>query len=554
MQPLVSEVNRSSPARGCELRRSDAAPSPLQCERDLRVVPAIDALPDATTLPAGDEAQRRLAAIVESSDDAIISKDMNGTITSWNRAAERLYGYSAAEIVGRPIAVLIPADHTDDFPTIMERLRRGERIEHYETVRVARDGRRIDVSLTISPIRDASGRIVGASKIARDISERKRMEAQLREADRRKDEFLAVLGHELRNPLGAIRNVTQVLLLMTEDDVRYRELSLLLERQVGHMARLLDDLLDVGRIVQGKIRFVHGEVDVAAVVRQAIETTQPLLDAKRHRLRVDAPAAALRVYGDAARLAQAVSNLLNNAAKYTPAGGEIGVSVRTTAEALTIAVRDNGIGIAPESQGRIFDFFFQGESATAQKPDGLGIGLALVRTIVEHHGGAVRVHSDGPGTGSEFVVTLPRAEEVRAEPLVADAGESERARARILLVDDNRDALSALALLLRQRGHTVYTAAAGDRAVELATSLAPELVVLDIAMAGMDGYEVMRRMRTEGFTGRIVALTGYGSDEERNRALAAGFEAHFAKPVDPAAIERLLPPPTSAGSGERSSG
>lgn len=539
MPLLVPSIDRPPLAAGYDLRRDDARSRETQPEREARGAAMIHPL-DATALPPADEAQRRLAAIVESSDDAIIGKDMNGTITSWNRAAERLYGYSAAEIVGRSIAALIPPDHDNDFPAIMERLRLGERIEHYETVRVAKDGRRIDVSLTISPIKDAAGRIVGASKIARDISERKRMEARLRDADRRKDEFLAVLGHELRNPLAAIRNVSQLMLLMTEGDSRYRELSLLLERQVGHMARLLDDLLDVGRIVQGKIRFVREAVDLAAIVAQAIETARPLVDAKHHRLRVDLPAEPLRAYGDAARLAQAVSNLLNNAAKYTPAGGEIGVSVERGSEALVVSVRDNGIGIAPELQERIFDFFFQGERGLAETPDGLGIGLGLVRTIVEHHGGTVRVRSEGPGTGSEFVVMLPRAENVRAEPLLADAGESERARARILLVDDNGDALSALALLLRQRGHTVYTAATGERALELAASLGPELVVLDIAMPGMDGYETVRRLREKGFTGRIAALTGYGSDEERWRALGGGFDAHFVKPVDPAALEKEL--------------
>jgi PAS domain S-box-containing protein len=541
MPLLVPSIDRPSLAAGSDLRRDDARSRETQPERDARSAAAISAYPQMTTLPEADEARVRLAAIVESSDDAIIGKDMEGTITSWNRAAERLYGYSAAEIVGRPIAVLIPPDHDNDFPAIMERLRRGERIEHYETVRIAKDGRRIDVSLTISPIKDATGRIVGASKIARDISERKQMEARLREADRRKDEFLAVLGHELRNPLAAIRNVSQLMLLMTEGDGRYRELSLMLERQVGHMARLLDDLLEVGRIVHGKIRFVREAIDLAAVVGQAIETARPLIEAKRLRLRVDVPAEPLRTHGDATRLVQAVSNLLNNAAKYTPTGGEIRVSARGAPEALVVSVSDNGIGIAPELQGRIFDFFFQGERGVAEAPDGLGIGLGLVRTIVEHHGGTVRVRSDGPGTGSEFIVTLPGAENARAgQPPAAETVESDSAGGRILLVDDNRDALSALALLLRQRGHTVFTAAAGAPALEMAASLTPELIVLDIAMPGMDGYEVMRRMRENGFTDRIAALTGYGSDDERRRALGAGFDAHFVKPVDPAALEKLL--------------
>jgi PAS domain S-box-containing protein len=354
-----------------------------------------------------------LAAIVESSDDAIISKSLDGQITSWNASARRVFGYVAEEAIGKPITMIIPPEHHHEEQLILERLRRGERIEHFETVRVAKDGRRIDVSLTISPVHDRRGRVVGASKVARDISERKRMEEKLREADRRKDEFIAMLGHELRNPLAPIRNVAALLRRTTAEDSASAELCLMLERQVQQMTRLLDDLLDVNRITRGKIRFQRELLDLATVVRHAVEASGPLIDRHRHRLHVDLPAERLQVCGDAARLVQMLTNLLNNAAKYTPEGGCIELAVTRRGASFEVRVKDNGVGIVPEMLPRIFDLFVQADRSGSDVQDGLGLGLTLVRMIAEHHGGVVEAVSAGPGRGSEFIVGLPDAEAAR---------------------------------------------------------------------------------------------------------------------------------------------
>jgi len=351
-----------------------------------------------------------LAAIVESSNDAIISKSLDGTITSWNAAAEQMFGYRADETVGRSVALIIPPEHRNEEAGILARLARGERIEHFETVRMRKDGSRIDVSLTISPVRDRSGRVVGASKIVRDIAERKRMEAQLRDAHRRKDEFIAVLGHELRNPLAPIRTAAEVLRRTSAGDETTAELCRMLQRQVQQMARLIDDLLDVSRITSGKIRFRRERVDLAQVVKRAIETSAPALTQRGHRLGVDLPAEPLMVEGDAARLLQMVANLLDNAVKYTPEGGDIRLSAARRDSDFELRIEDSGIGIASEMLPDIFDLFVQATRSGTDAQEGLGIGLALVRMIAEHHGGSVVASSAGAGKGSAFVVRVPAAD------------------------------------------------------------------------------------------------------------------------------------------------
>jgi len=362
-----------------------------------------------------------LAAIVESSNDAIISKALDGTITSWNGAAERMFGYVADETVGRSIALIIPPEHRHEEAGILARLARGGRIEHFETVRVRKDGTRIDVSLTISPVRDSSGRVVGASKIARDISERKRMEAQLREAHRRKDEFIAVLGHELRNPLAPIRTAAEVLRRTSSGDEATAEMCRMLQRQVQQMTRLIDDLLDVSRITSGKIRFRRERVDLAQVVKRAIESSAPALTQRRHRLRVDLAPGPLTVDGDSARLLQMVANLLDNAAKYTPEGGDILLSGARLESAFELRIEDSGIGIAHEMLPGIFDLFVQATRCGTDAQEGLGSGLARVRMIAEHHGGSVVASSAGAGKGSAFVVRLPAADEGSAITHSGDA-------------------------------------------------------------------------------------------------------------------------------------
>ena len=489
-----------------------------------------------------ERSQGFLAAIVESSDDAIVSKSLDGRIRSWNRSAERLFGYTADEVLGKPITIIIPPELQYQEQDILARIAQGERIEHFETVRVAKDGHRIDVSLTISPVRNREGRVIGVSKSARDISERKHVEQLLRTADRRKNEFLAMLGHELRNPLAPIRNVTEVLRRIGGDP-DHEPLYEMLERQVQQMTRLLDDLLDVSRISQGKIKFQHEPIDFQAVVARAIEASAPFIERRHHRFRVSLPEGTLPMVGDMARLVQMLTNLLNNASKYTPEGGTVALIVQRSGAVAEIRVKDNGAGISEEMLPRVFDLFVQADRTLRQSQDGMGIGLTLVRSIVEHHAGSVRARSAGPGQGSEFVVRLPLMETtamatpVDAPTAVECAPPPQR---RVLLVDDNRDLAESLAALLRLSGHDVAIASDGPAALRIVESVQPDVALIDIGLPGMSGYEVARRLRAMACGARLFAVTGYGGSEERERSQDAGFDDYFVKPIDPAVLDRLI--------------
>jgi PAS domain S-box-containing protein len=501
-------------------------------------------LRDLTREQEADRDRALLAAIVTSSDDAIISKTLQGVITSWNSGAERIFGYAAQEVIGKPISILIPPELQDEEPQILAKMARGERIDHFETTRVTKFGERIDISLTISPVRDAHGAIIGVSKVARDVTARKRIEAQLRDADRRKDEFLAMLGHELRNPLAPIRNVTEVLRRTAGGNGSQAQLCTVLERQVAQMTRLLDDLLDVSRITQGKIQFRHEPVDMLTVVARAVETTRPLIDERGHHLHVNLPERTLRVTGDLARLVQAVANLLNNAAKYTPPGGEIRLSVEAEDGAVVLRVRDNGVGITAELLPRIFDLFVQADRTLERSQGGLGIGLTLVSKITERHGGKVQASSAGVGQGSEFAIRLPMLNEERraraAEAPPPPPRSGDRATKRVLVVDDNADAAESMAILLRMMGHEVTVVAESTGALQAVGPLNPDLIVLDVGLPGMNGYDLARRLRADGCAATLVAVTGYGQPEDRRLSREAGIDHHFVKPVDPDEIARLL--------------
>jgi PAS domain S-box-containing protein len=465
-------------------------------------------------------------------------------ILTWNEGAERLFGYSAAEAVGRPITMLIPPERQDEEPKLLSRLRAGERIRHYETVRVTKDGRRIDISLTLSPVRDASGKIVGASKVARDITERKQSEAALREADRRKDEFLAVLAHELRNPLAPIRNSLHILRLTGQDDANVKRVGEMIDRQVNHLVRLVDDLMEVSRITRGKIELRREAVEVAAVVRSAVETSQPLVEAAGHRLALSIPPEPLAVEGDPVRLTQVVANLLNNAAKYTDRGGQIWLTVRREADSAVLSVRDTGIGIPDEMLTRVFGLFAQLDHAADRGQGGLGIGLALVKSLVEMHGGTVHARSDGPGKGSEFLVRLPL---VRVAPVPQPSKPDFRTLPllpprTVLVVDDNRDAAESLGMLLRLLGADVHLAFNGPEALDAAVRYKPAVILLDIGMPGMDGYEVARRIRnlSDFRDVTLIALTGWGQEGDLRLSQSAGFDHHLIKPADVNALGTLL--------------
>ncbi len=492
---------------------------------------------DVTESRRAIEARLHLAAIVESSDDAIIGQDLEGTITSWNRGAERLYGYTAGEAVGRSLSLLVPPDHPNEVPSILERIRRGENIEHFETVRVRKDGGNVDVSLTISPIRNSEGKVTGASKIARDITARK-------EEDRRKNEFLALLAHELRNPLAPIRNGLQVLRLASSDPKAAEQARGMMERQLQHLVRLVDDLLDVSRVSRGKLQLRKERITLSAVVDHALEVCGALVKEREHELTVSLPPEPVYLDADKTRLAQAVCNLLSNAVKYSDPGSPIRLNAAREGDEAVIAVRDFGVGIPPQMLPRVFDLFWQVDRTLEKSQGGLGVGLTIVKRLVEMHGGTVEARSDGPGTGSEFVIRLPVAHPAAGagSPDGGDAASRPAGRHRVLVVDDHADAAGSLGMMLQLMGHEVRTARDGLEGAETAAAWHPDAILLDIGMPRLNGYDACRRIREQpgGKDAFIVALTGWGQEEDKRRSQQAGFDGHLVKPVEPAALEKLL--------------
>lgn len=653
---------------------------------------------NVTARRSAEEAQALLAAIVASSDEAIVSKSIDGTILSWNARAERLFGYSATEAIGNSINLIVPQDRLDEEQEVLDRLRRGERIDLFETVRISKRGRLIDVSMTASLLRDGTGRVVGASIIMRNITERKQaeemlrqseeqfhllsdsipqlawmartdghifwynkrwyeytgatpqqmlesgwqdrvdprerprvvekwkaalaseqpwedtfpirrhdgalrwhlsralplkdesgrvvrwfgtntdvteqrqMEETLRNADRRKDEFLATLAHELRNPLAPIRSSLQILRLAGTSDPTLRQVEEVMGRQVEHLVRLVDDLLDVSRITRGKIELRKEPIDVALIVRNAVEVSRPTIDANHHDLTVSLPPEPLIIYADTVRMAQVLSNLLNNAAKFTPEGGRIELSARQENDQVLFSVRDSGPGMAAELLPHVFELFTQGEHSPGRTSGGLGIGLTLVKSLAELHGGSVAAFSDGLGQGSEFIVRLPLLApgaaptpmRMAAPPYTSTSHAQRAARqmlsgngigsasleaiakrrfpSPILVVDDLEDAASALAILLRAYGAQVHLAHCGASALSAIAEHHPSVVLLDIGMPGMDGYEVARQIREQPQYDDVtlIALTGWGQDDDRRRTREVGFNYHLLKPIDIGALEDVL--------------
>ena len=617
---------------------------------------------------------RLLAAIVDSSDDAIISKNLDGIIQSWNKAAERLFGHPAANAIGKHISLIIPPERLSEEDEIIARLRAGDRIHHYETERIRGDGRLVQVSLSISPVKDESGVVVGASKIARDISERKRSEAErhkfvtlvenstdfigisdlsgvptfvnqaglelvglrsigeamstplrefffpedqswimqeflplvlneghgevevrfrhfrtgdaiwmaykvlvltdddgrptafatvsqnvserrhmldevrelaanLSEADRRKNEFLATLAHELRNPLAPISNAVQVLRRRDVRDGAVESSAELLERQVAQMSRLVDDLIDMSRITSGRIELRKERVDLSTVVNQAVETTRAQYRSMGQDLTITMPEDPVILNADPARLTQVIGNLLNNACKFSNRGGKVWLTVKPENGDVEIRVRDQGIGMTPDEIPRVFDMFTQLDTSLERSRDGLGIGLTLVRTLVELHDGSVTVHSEGRGQGSEFIVRLPRvAKGETMPPSNHDSPAPPTPRRRILIVDDNEDGATSLSMLLNLGGHETVTANDGREALQVFEQIRPDLALLDIGLPGMSGFELARRIRDlpYGKDAVLVAVTGWGQEDDRNRSRDAGFDAHLVKPVNHQELTKLL--------------
>jgi signal transduction histidine kinase len=397
------------------------------------------------------------------------------------------------------------------------------------------------------------------SSMQTEMAERKRIEAALKEADRHKDEFLAMLAHELRNPLAPIRNAVEIMRRSALSDPQLVWSRDVIERQVKHLSRLVDDLLDVSRITRGNINLSRERLPIGTIVSRAIETIQPLLTEQRHELVLDMGEEPLEVEGDLTRLTQVLGNLLNNAAKYTDPGGRISLCLRRVERDVEITVRDTGIGIPPELLPRLFNLFTQVESAAHRSQGGLGIGLALVRQLVEMHGGRVSAHSAGPNKGSEFVIRLPLRDAHARDPSHGSAAGNGTVQAtarrghRILLADDNRDALDSLATLLQCDGYEVHTAADGAEAFALAAECRPDVMLLDIGMPKLDGYEVARRVRAEpwGKGTVLIALTGWGQDEDRRRSREVGFDNHLVKPLDPDKLSAMLAKLPTAGAAEQ---
>jgi PAS domain S-box-containing protein len=519
-----------------------------------RIVGAVNAFQDITERKLAEEASAYLGAIVASADDAIISKTLEGFITSWNAGAERIFGYPDVEAIGKKITLIIPPERLEEEELILTRLKHGERIEHFETERVTKDGRRIPISLTVSPVRASDGRIIGASKVARDISERKRFESEREELLRRessarvqaqranqaKDEFLAMLAHELRNPVGVIVNALAVL---DEDrDVRpdHARARRVIRRQAEHLGMLLDDLLDVARITGGHIELEREAVDLAIAIEQAVETERHRIEGKRQHVAHSLGGEPVTVIGDPVRLHQIFGNLLNNAWKYTPPGGSIGITLGVEGDEAIVKIKDSGVGIPADKLESIFELFTQANPTLARTEGGLGIGLTLVKQLVELHGGTVEARSEGPGRGAELHVRLPIARTTPA-PSPPASGSTQLVSRRVLVIEDNGDGRDMLVTVLRLAGHEVHAAGTGAEGVQLALQHFPAVVLLDIGLPDLNGYEVGRELRQRlGPSVRLVALTGYGQPQDRARTEEAGFDAHVVKPVDPAKLTDLL--------------
>ncbi len=645
------------------------------------------------------EASAYLAAIVESSDDAILSKDLNGIIRSCNATAQRLFGYSAEELIGRPVRMLIPADRQQEEDLILGRIRRGEPIEHFETVRVTKDGRLIDISLTVSPVRDGAGTIIGVSKIARDITDRKRADAELaaqqewfrvtldsigdgvvacdtqgrvtlmnamaeqltgwsagtavgrpcdevvrlisektrevaenpiaqalasgrpvgpsnhtllvaadhseraiddnaapirtsdgttvgvvlafrdvterrrseaerqiaaadrerlleaeriargeaERASRVKDEFVAMVSHELRTPLNAILGWTQLMRTGRQDQALLERGLDIISRNTRAQAQLIADLLDISRIVSGKLRLETQSVDLRTLLDDAIEAVASDAEAKGIAINRLAHDTIGTVAGDAARLQQAIWNLLSNAIKFTPAGGRIEVSLTQEAETVEISVRDTGVGIRPDVLPQVFDRFHQADQSITRRFGGLGLGLSIVKHLVELHGGSVQAESPGEGEGATFLIRLPIAGRVESypseapQPPPAPSNETVSLDSlRLLLVEDEPDTLEYLQRLLEDHGGIVFTARSGPEALAIVGRERLEMIISDIGLPEMDGYDLIRQIRSQngqsGYAIPAIALTAYARAEDRVRALEAGFDDHIAKPAEPASL------------------
>jgi PAS domain S-box-containing protein len=524
---------------------------------------------DITERRRTESSQSYLAAIVESSFDAIIGKNLDGFITSWNQAAERIFCYTRQEAIGQTITLIIPPERHSEEVEILSRLRRGERTEHFETVRVRKDGTRINISLTASPIKHSTGIIIGASKIARDITESKNAErererllkgeqiarSKAEEANRLKDEFLATVSHELRTPLTSILGWAALLRTAT---VTEHQTTLALEtihRNAKTQAQVIEDLLDVSRIITGKLHLEIRPTMAGQLVASAIAAVQPMAKAKGVGLHAQIDENAGRLAADSGRLQQVIWNLLNNAIKFTPSGGQVRVRVRRADSEIEIVVSDSGQGIRREFLPHVFDRFRQAEGSTTRKYGGLGLGLAIVRHLVELHGGTVTASSKGLGQGATFVVRLQVIQVLPEETGRLVGGEQTISSAtpgvlgdlkgvKALIVDDDEDTRHLLRAAIEQAGAKVRDVASAEEGLRQAKHWKPSIILADIGMPGKDGYEFIKELREwerhYGVQTPAVALTAYARAEDEVHALNAGYQVHIPKPIEPARLVAVI--------------
>jgi PAS domain S-box-containing protein len=491
------------------------------------------------------QTEERLRLLIEGVVDyAIYMLDPHGIITSWNVGAERIKGYGREEIIGKHVSRFY-TDEDIHAGKPWEELATARRVGRAEDEgwRVRKDRKRFWARVVVSALYDAEGHLRGFAKVTQDLSNRRHIQ-DLEKAARHVQEFIAMLAHELRNPLAPIRGAVDLMGKLPAADPAQKALRETIERQSAQLARVVDDMIDIARITRGDFSIERSPVDLRDAVRRSLETAAPLIQAGRHRLEVELPAAPLTVEGDVHRLTQLLANLLNNAARYTPPGGEIALRLRSQRGWALVEVRDSGRGIAAAMLERIFDMFVHGRPALERVGEGLGVGLALARRIAEAHDGTLTAASAGENQGAEFVLRLPA---VAALPEAAPAKSGEPAprpaeAKRVLVVDDNTDAAATLELLLRSLGHEVETAYDGIEALRVAAAFAPDIVLLDIGLPGLDGYEVARRLRAlhRERPLRIIAITGWGQEADRERSQEAGVDVHLVKPVDPTTLTSLL--------------
>jgi PAS domain S-box-containing protein len=495
------------------------------------------------TLEAADRPYRLL---VESMREGALVLGTEGQLLFTNAALATLLDVPRSRLLGEPLATYVSPE---DRPTLAAMLIDAASVSVHRDITMRRsDGTAVPVHISMNAL--ALSEMPGVCAVVIDLTERRRHEEMsraqelLKEADRRKDEFLATLAHELRNPLAPVRNAVQLLRVADPAHVDVRRAYDIIDRQVGQMSRLVDDLLDLSRITRGQIVLQRGQVDLATVLRAALETSEPVIERGRHSLTMTLPHMPVMLHADVTRLAQVFSNLLNNAAKYTNPGGQIEISATERGDVVEVSVRDNGIGIAPDLLPRVFEMFTQLGPSSDRSRTGLGIGLALVKRLLDLHGGSIVAESAGVGRGSEFRVTLPvfrnvvpRAHVPRKEQPLPDA-----ASMRVMVVDDNEDSAVSLGLLLERYGCTTCVVHDGQSALDAGGAFSPDVVLLDLGMPGLDGNDTCRLMRLEEWGKRavIIALTGWGQAEDRRRTRESGFDHHLVKPVQPSVLMSVL--------------